>query len=144
MSQEVGKLEQYGIEELQGRTKNQPDPETQQEPTLQEMDEINDDMDVVKEEEIEPYQKPPIESWNPIISLEEFFTDDLSLSSHDFEESPCFPIIDIEIGEPSTDRKYFCKLHRDFKSSFIETIECHCRSVAPEEHKAAIEKEGKL
>jgi hypothetical protein len=160
VSQEVGKLEQYGIiDPAYGEAKNQPtkestdidpplkesqpDPKTQQDEELKPHDlpmseDIDDDMDVVKEEEIEPYQKPPTESWNPIISLEEFFTDDLSLSSHDFEESPCFPIIDIQIGESSTDRKYFCKLHPDFKSDFIETIERHCKQTEPEFHKDAI------
>src|SRR5215467_5234093 len=38
----------------------------------------------------------------PIVSVEDFFNDDMPLSGHSIEESPCQPIIDPRPGEIST------------------------------------------
>ncbi|MGA9153701.1 MAG: hypothetical protein WBZ36_24225, partial [Candidatus Nitrosopolaris sp.] len=106
-------------------------------PNLPEMsEELEDDLDMVSEKEL-PVQEPSKES-NPIISIEDFFRDDVPLPSHSVEESPCFHIITTKSGEIPTETVYYCKLHPELGSTFLSQIELHCIQKEPEHHKAAI------
>ena len=106
----------------------------------------------------EPSQNTPkmLETFDPIISVEDFFgSNDISLlDHHSIEESPCYHIIGSrtdempgnvvdddgnvvdKMGYPNT--VYYCKLHPDLGSVFLEEIEFHCRQKEPEHHKTAI------
>jgi hypothetical protein len=97
-------------------------------------EELEDDLDVVSEKELESFQEPSKESFNPIVSIEYFFNNE----SHSIGESPCFGIINTKSGEIPTDTIYYCELHPDLGSTFLSQIELHCRQSEPEHHKAAI------
>jgi hypothetical protein len=97
-----------------------------------------DDLDVVSEKELEHLQQSSKKSFNPIISIEDFFSNDMPLGNHPLEQSPCFPIINSKPGEIPTETIYYCKLHPDLGSVFLTEIELHCRQKEPEQHKAAI------
>lgn len=99
---------------------------------------VEDEMDVVSEEELESFQKPTVESFNPIISVEDFFSDDMPLDNHSIEESPCLPIINTKPGVTSTETVYYCKLHPELGSNFLTGIELHCIQKEPDIHKAQI------
>jgi hypothetical protein len=83
------------------------------------------------------------QSVSPIISVEDFFSNDMPLPGHSIEESPCYPLIGSRPGEIPTDTVYYCKLHPDMiPSTFLTQIELHCRQQEPERHKAAILPKG--
>ena len=76
-----------------------------------------------------------------IVSVERFFNDvaDLPyqpLPEHSLEQSPCYPII----GR-SNNRLYFCRLHPECKSVYLESIEQHCKYKDPDYHKSEILKQ---
>jgi hypothetical protein len=77
---------------------------------------------------------------NPIVPIEEFFHDDLSLlwqplPLHSLEQSPCYPIIGIRKKQGL----YYCKLHsEEAKSIHLEVIEQHCKYKEPDVHKSEI------
>ena len=73
-----------------------------------------------------------------IVSVEWFFHNvaDLPyqpLSEHSLEQSPCYPII----GR-NNNGLYFCKLHPEVKSVYLEVIEHHCKYKDPDYHKSEI------
>ena len=79
------------------------------------------------------------EVFNPIVSIEDFFSNDIPLPGHSIEESPCYHIISSRPGEIPTDTVYYCKLHPDMiPSTFVTQIELHCREKEPDIHKAEI------
>lgn len=131
------------VTKLDGKPEIQPQESQSDEecelPNLPEMPEqVEDDLDVVSEEELEPFKKPPEESFNPIISVRDFFSNDMPLNDHSLEESPCFPIINTRPGETSTDIIYYCKLHPELGSTFLTQVELHCRQKEPDIHRAEI------
>ena len=72
-----------------------------------------------------------------IVSIHDFFTDDKTvdykpLADHTLQESPCRSII---IKDKLL---YFCKLHPNVKSVYLETIEHHMRYKDPQSHKAEV------
>jgi hypothetical protein len=74
----------------------------------------------------------------PIVSIEEFFSNDMPLDAHSLEESPCYPIIGSKPSEIPTDTIYYCKLHPDrLPTTFLSAIENHCRD-EPDIHKTEI------
>lgn len=79
--------------------------------------------------------------FNPVISVDQFFNDDLDRSNqtmptHNLEESPCYHIIHSKcVGNHIW---YYCKLHPDFKNISLSSIEHHCRYHEPDRHKAEI------
>jgi hypothetical protein len=83
-------------------------------------------------------ERHPPKTVNPIISVEYFFSNDMPLDAHSFEESPCYPIIGSKPGEIPTDTVYYCKLHPELGSTFLTAIEIHCREKEPDIHKAKI------
>lgn len=83
-----------------------------------------------------------LEDFNPIVSIEDFFGDDMPLPGHSLHESPCYPIINTKSGETPTQRIYYCELHPDLGSTFLSEIEFHCRQKDAESHKAAILAKG--
>jgi hypothetical protein len=101
-------------------------------------EEPEDDLDIVSEKELESLQEPSKESFNPIVSIEDFFSNDIPLENHSIAESPCFPILNTKPGEIPTQTVYYCELHPDLGSTFLSQIELHCRQKEPEHHKAAI------
>ena len=134
------------------------DPSTKEPklPKLPEMpEEFEDNTSVVSEKELEPFHKPSKELFNPIVSVEDFFNNDISLlDQHSIEQSPCFPIIGSrtdEIPGNVVDNDgnvvdkisypnivYYCKLHPDLGSTFLEEIELHCRQKEQDIHRAEI------
>ena len=72
----------------------------------------------------EPSQEPMIpqepKAVNPIVSVENFFSNDIRLSGHSLEESPCYPIISSRTDEISTDTVYYCKLHPELGSDLSD------------------------
>lgn len=95
------------------------------------------DLDTVTEKELEYLQEQSKKPFNPIISIEDFFSNDMPLDNHSVEESPCYPIIDIKPGEIPTEIVYYCRLHPDLSSTFLSQIEIHCRK-EPGIHKSEI------
>ncbi|MGA9151626.1 MAG: hypothetical protein WBZ36_13695 [Candidatus Nitrosopolaris sp.] len=101
-------------------------------------EELEDGLDTVSEKKLEPFQKQSNESFNPIISIQDFFSNDILLENHSIDKSPCFHIINTKPGELPTDTVYYCKLHPDMiPSTFLQAIELHCRK-EPDIHKAEI------
>jgi hypothetical protein len=86
-----------------------------------------DDLEVVSENELVYLQQPSKKSFNPIISIEDFFSNDMPLPGHSVEESPCGPMIRTKPGDTPTETIYYCKLHPDLGSIFLSQIEIHCR-----------------
>ena len=77
---------------------------------------------------------------SPIVPIEEFFHDDLSLhweplSLHSLEQSPCYPIIGIRKKQGL----YHCKLHpKEAVSIHLDIVEQHCKYKEPSLHKTKI------
>jgi hypothetical protein len=106
------------------------------------LEEIKDDTPVVTEEELLNQESLKSKSEkhiarSPIVSVEDFFNNNISLPNHSFEESPCYPIIGIRSDETSTIPVYYCESHPDLGSTFFTLIEIHCQK-EPGVHKAAI------
>jgi hypothetical protein len=77
---------------------------------------------------------------NQVVSIEEFFHDDLNtawkpLPEHDLKQSPCYPIIGIRNYHKIP--FYYSKLHPDIENA-LETIEHHCKYKEPDVHKLEI------
>lgn len=144
VSQEVGKLEQYGIiDQIQSPRLTYPDRTStpaNEEPKLHDLpmpEELEDDSDTVSEKEFEPIQEPS----KPITpgEVEDFFSNDIPLGGHSIEQSPCAAIIGSKPGEIPTDTVYCCKLCPDMiPSIFLQAVENHCRDKEPDVHKAEI------
>jgi hypothetical protein len=85
-------------------------------------------------------------TFRPIVSVEEFFSEELSLPlrSHSLEESPCYPIIDFKPAGKHV--LYFCEIHSKRKpvntnlggNINLASIGHHCRYYNPIEHKTEI------
>jgi hypothetical protein len=93
------------------------------------------------EDEDGPADPPDIQpprTIDPIASVDEFFSNDIPLDGHSLEQSPCYSIIGSKPGEIPTNTVYYCKLHPDLPSTFINAIENHCRDKEPDIHKAEI------
>jgi hypothetical protein len=72
-----------------------------------------------------------------IVSIHDFFGDDKAvdykpLADQTLEESPCRYIINKD------KLLYFCKLHPNVESIYLETIEHHMRYKYPQGHKAEV------
>lgn len=76
-----------------GSTKSDPDENTKQSHQSQE---LSNDI---------PPKSVPEPSYKPIMSVEDFFNNDIPLDGHSFEESPCYPIISCRPGEIPTIEK---------------------------------------
>jgi hypothetical protein len=100
-------------------------------------DDYEDGMSTVTYESLQNMPKV-LEDFNPIVSIEDFLNDTMSLANHSFHESPCYPIINTRQGETPTEIIYYCELHPDLGSTFPTAIENQCREKDPESHKAAI------
>jgi hypothetical protein len=79
----------------------------------------------------------------PIISVEEFFYDDPNtpwkpLPDHDLKRSPCYPVIGIRTYRNYKIPFYYCKLHPNIETAYLETIEHHCKYKEPNVHKLEI------
>jgi hypothetical protein len=96
-----------------------------------------DESEVVTKEDLEPQRSKSL-AFNPIISAEDFFSNDMTLPTHSLEESPCYPIIESKQDETEFETTYYCKLHPDLGSTFLTAIELHCRQKDPDSHKTAI------
>jgi hypothetical protein len=77
----------------------------------------------------------------PIVSIEEFFYDNLDvpwgpLPEHDLNASPCYPIIGTRNNYKVS--FYYCKLHSEIENVYLETIEHHCKYKQPDSHKLEI------
>ncbi len=73
----------------------------------------------------------------PIVSVENFFSNDMPLPDHSLEQSPCYTIIDVSQDEMGF-QTYHCKLHPELMgSTFLTAIENHCRD-NPDTHKTEI------
>jgi len=71
--------------------------------------------------------------------VEDFFHDEPGidykpLPKHSLEESPCYPIVDMEKKSVF----YYCKLHPKIQSLYLESIEHHCKYKEAETHKREI------
>ncbi len=62
----------------------------------------------------------------------------MPLPSHSFEQSPCYPIVELKQDETGFEPIYYCKLHPDLGSTFLSQIELHCRQKDAESHEYAI------
>src|ERR1051326_6649031 len=81
----------------------------------------------------------------PTSSIEDFFFEDPTvtpqnpwkpLPEHRLEQSPCYPIIGIH--NKYTVQMYYCRLHSNIESIYLESIEHHCKFSDPELHKSEI------
>jgi hypothetical protein len=65
--------------------------------------------------------------FTPIVSVEEFFSEDLllPLRDHPIEKSPCYPIIDFKAAGKYI--LYSCSLHPNIENVNLESIEHHCK-----------------
>ena len=84
-----------------------------------------------------------MEKINPMVSVEEFFYDDPSISwkplpEHDLKQSPYYPIIDICRYHNYKIPFYYCKLHPDIENAYLGSIEHHCKYKEPNVHKSEI------
>ena len=84
-----------------------------------------------------------MEKINPMVSVEEFFYDDPSISwkplpEHDLKQSPYYPIIDICRYHNYKIPFYCCKLHPDIENAYLGSIEHHCKYKEPNVHKSEI------
>ena len=73
--------------------------------------------------------------------VEEFFSDiqDNKYQRSDqlsLEQSPCCPVINSQVGIGRI--WYYCKLHPDIVCADLSSIEFHCKSFKPEEHKSEL------
>jgi hypothetical protein len=71
--------------------------------------------------------------------VEDFFYDEPGddykpLPKHSLEESPCYPIIDME----KKGVFYYCKVHPKIQSVYLESIEHHCKYKEPDIHRREI------
>ena len=67
------------------------------------------------------------ETFTPIVSIEKFFREDISLPlcSHSLEKSPCYPVIDFK--DAGKHILYSCSLHPNLENVNLESLEHHCR-----------------
>jgi hypothetical protein len=115
--------------------RTQPDEESK----LRDLpEELEDDLDTVSEEEWMQEQSKKSFIHNPIIPIQDFFSNNIPLPGHSIEESPCYDIIGSRPGEISTDTIYYCKLHPELGSIFLTEIELHCIQKEPDIHKSEI------
>jgi hypothetical protein len=77
-------------------------------------------------------------TFTPIISIEEFFNEDLPLPlpGHPLEKSPCYPIIDFKAAGKYI--LYSCALHPKTENVNLESIEHHCKYDNADTHRAEI------
>ena len=73
--------------------------------------------------------------------VEEFFSNNpgnkyYPSNMHVLEQSPCYPIIYAESAGGKT--WYYCKLHSDIIGPDLSSVELHCMSFRPEQHKSEI------
>jgi hypothetical protein len=79
-------------------------------------------------------------TYKPIISINEFLDPSIDyqrLPPHTVEQSPCYTII---IVKDNGEESYRCKLHcsQGYESTDLDSIEYHCKTQAPDKHKAEI------
>lgn len=148
-SQEQGSLKPFGfVDPIHDNSEGDMDVSQQsqksqnEEPIIRELPPMpkalaDDALDVVTEEDPE-YQKSKFSTlaFDPMISIEDFYSNDMPLDTHSFHQSPCYPIIELKQDEMGFE--YCCKLHPKVKDTLLSAIELHCRKIEPDMHKAAM------
>jgi hypothetical protein len=61
-----------------------------------------------------------------------------SFPDHDLDQSPCYPIIAERQGY------FYCRLHPEIKSTYLESIEHHIKYKVPKGHESELLKLSKL